>query len=59
MTVAYVLAPELTLRPGRQRYSRLADRLWRFEAPEFDFTADIAVDAEGFVVDYPGLFRRN
>lgn len=59
VTVAYLLAPELALRPGRQRYTRLADRLWRFEAPEFNFAADITVDADCFVVDYPGLFRRD
>ena len=56
--VAYILAPELGLRAGPQRYTRLADRLWRFHAVDSGFTADISVDADGFVVDYPGLFRR-
>lgn len=56
--VAYVLAPELGLRAGPQRYTRLADRLWRFHGIDSGFTADILVDADGFVVDYPGLFRR-
>jgi hypothetical protein len=59
ITVAYILAPDLSLRAGAQRYTHLAERLWRFHSPEIGFTADISVDEEGFVVDYPGLFRRS
>lgn len=58
ITVAYVLAPELRLHAGRQRYTLLGEGSWRFEAPQTGFTADISVDAEGFVLDYPGLFQR-
>jgi hypothetical protein len=36
----------------------LSQRLWRFDGLDIDFTADITVDNEGFVVDYPGLFQR-
>ena len=57
--VAYILVPELSLRAAPQRYTRLADRLWRFEGLDIDFTSDITVDENGFVVDYPGLFRRD
>lgn len=56
--VAYILAPELSLRAGPQRYTQIADRLWRFNGIDINFTADIAVDEESFVVDYPGLFHR-
>ena len=56
--VAYILVPELTLRAAPQRYTHLSQRLWRFDGLDIDFTADIAVDEDGFVVDYPGLFRR-
>jgi hypothetical protein len=56
--VAYVLAPELRLRTGRQVYERLDERRWRFQAPDSGFTAELTVDAEGFVIDYPGLFTR-
>lgn len=56
--VAYILVPELSLRAAPQRYTRLAERLWRFDGLDIDFTADITVDDDGFVVDYPGLFRR-
>ena len=58
IAVAYVLAPELTLRARPQRYIRLADRLWRFAGQDIDFTTDITVDEHGFAIDYPGLFRR-
>jgi hypothetical protein len=56
--VAYVLVPELTLRAAPQRYTHIEERLWRFESLDSGFAADITVDAEGFIVDYPGLFRR-
>jgi uncharacterized protein len=56
--VAYILVPELSLRAAPQRYTRLADRLWRFDGLDIDFTADLTVDDEGFVTEYPGLFRR-
>jgi uncharacterized protein len=56
--VAYILVPELSLRAAPQRYTRLAERLWRFDGLDIDFTADITVDEDGFVSDYPGLFRR-
>jgi uncharacterized protein len=56
--VAYILVPELSLRAAPQRYTHLSQRLWRFDGLDIDFTADITVDEDGFVVDYPGLFRR-
>lgn len=56
--VAYILVPDLSLRAAPQRYTRLADRHWRFEGLDIDFSAEITVDEEGFVIEYPGLFRR-
>ena len=41
-----------------QRYTRLGDRLWRYEGLFRDFVADLAVDDMGLVLDYPQLFRR-
>jgi hypothetical protein len=42
-----------------QRYRCLdADRRFRFEAVDASFTADITVDDDGLVTDYPGLFKR-
>ena len=42
---------EVTASGGRYRYESLANGVsW--------FTAELAVDADGLVLDYPGLFRR-
>jgi uncharacterized protein len=56
--VAYVSVPELTVRPVRQRYTLLpGDRpVYRYESGSF--SADLAVDGDGIVIDYPGLWRR-
>jgi uncharacterized protein len=62
LAVTYVRVPELLVGPERQRYGcleELADGgLYRFEALPSGFTAELPVDAEGLVIDYPGLFRR-
>lgn len=58
VAVAFIAVPGLAVEAGRQRYTRLADRLWRFEGLEADFVADLPVDGDGVVLDYPGLFRR-
>ncbi|HEV8389739.1 MAG TPA: putative glycolipid-binding domain-containing protein [Dongiaceae bacterium] len=58
INVAYILVPELSLRAAPQRYTRLAERLWRFDGLDIDFTADLTVDESGFVIAYPGLFLR-
>lgn len=56
------LDPDISMTPFTNtvaiRCTRLADRLWRFDGLDIDFTADITVDEEGFVMDYPGLFQR-
>ena len=62
LVVAYVRVPELLLGSERQRYGCLETRveggLYRFEALPSGFTAELPVDADGLVIDYPGLFRR-
>jgi uncharacterized protein len=62
LDVVYVSAPDLTARRVSQRYTLLkrdADAeapLYRYESGAF--SADLTVDSEGFVTDYPGLWRR-
>ncbi len=56
--VVYVTVPDLTLAPASQRYTRLTERLYRFESLASGFIADITVDEHGLVTDYPELFRR-
>lgn len=60
--VVYVDAPALTARRARQRYTLLGGdtndgaAVYRYESGSF--TADVTVDSDGFVTDYPGLWRR-
>jgi uncharacterized protein len=57
--LCYVDVPGLTVSVQNQRYTTLASgSLYRFESPASGFTADLPVDADGFVLDYPGLFKR-
>ena len=60
LTMAWVSVPDLGVRPSLQRYEH------RAITPEGavvvfssgSFSAELTVDAEGFVLDYPGLSRR-
>lgn len=58
ITTAYVDAPSLQVLPDPQRYTRVAVDRYLYESLDSDFTREITVDPDGFVVDYPGLFRR-
>jgi uncharacterized protein len=57
--VAYVAAPEL--RPVRVEQAYVCiepDREYRYEGVFRNFTANLRVDEDGLVIDYPTLFRR-
>lgn len=58
--MAYIPADTLEPYPDEQIYTRLSERVYRFENGEGEdhFTADITVDENGLVVDYPQLFER-
>ncbi len=60
--VAYFDGTELQPWPEPQRYTCFqkgeGSGLYRFLSLDGGFTADLPVDADGLVVDYPGLFRR-
>ena len=62
IVVVYVTVPGLDLSIARQRYHCLSwgpdGGRYRFDAPATGFTAEITVDADGFVIDYPGVARR-
>ncbi len=57
--LCYIEVPSLAVLPANQRYTALTPgSLYRFESLESGFTADLPVDEDGFVRDYPGLFKR-
>jgi hypothetical protein len=62
VSVAYVEGTKLQAWPEPQRYTCLEKSslggLYRFLSLDGGFTADLPVDADGLVLDYPGLFRR-
>jgi hypothetical protein len=62
LITAWVSVPDLSVRADAQRYSYLRGgpdhHLIRYEATDGSFAADITVDRDGLVVDYPGIARR-
>jgi hypothetical protein len=60
LLVAWVTLPDLRVRAVRQGYRHLAraggGAVVRYQ--QGTFTADVEFDAEGFVLDYPGLANR-
>jgi hypothetical protein len=52
----WVEVPSLQVTLSEQRYAPLGDGVVRFQAGEF--VSDIEFDAEGFVVNYPGIGAR-
>jgi hypothetical protein len=56
--VVYIAAPQLNVALMRQAYTRIGPGLYRFESIDSGFTADLPVDEDGVVLDYPGLFQR-
>lgn len=53
--VVYVMLPELTARPAAISYSSASDGI-KLHSPVADTT--VTVDADGFIIDYPGLAER-
>lgn len=66
LKMLYITVPELSLSVSKQRYTCLEKSaeggLFRFQTIEDDgstsFEALLPVDADGVVLDYPGLFKR-
>jgi hypothetical protein len=62
LTMAWVAVPALTVQTDRQRYRHLRSspdhHVVRYEALDGSFAADITLDADGVVIDYPGIARR-
>ncbi len=62
LRMVYVQVPALEVGPATQRYTRRrhgeAGSRFLYEGLDTDFKAEITLDAEGFVVDYPGIWER-
>jgi hypothetical protein len=60
--MAWVSVPDLSVHPSRQRYTFVrptpGGAVVRYESLESDFTAELTIDADGLVVDYPGIGRQ-
>ena len=62
LSIVYVSVPDLAVTVDGQRYTCLERQgqggLYLYESLDSAFRADLRVDADGLVLDYPGLFRR-
>ncbi|OLL28912.1 transcriptional regulator [Burkholderia sp. SRS-W-2-2016] len=58
--VAYISTPDLQVTRAGQAYSCIAlNREYRYEGIFRDFVANLTVDGDGLVIDYPTLFARS
>lgn len=62
LSVVYLAIPDLQPKPVSQRYTCLdlaaSGGQYRYEASFRGFTAELPVDGDGLVLDYPETFRR-
>ncbi|MFL5863394.1 MAG: putative glycolipid-binding domain-containing protein [Solirubrobacteraceae bacterium] len=63
--MVWISVPDLSIHPSAQRYTHLETRSEHERVVQFqaigngvDFTADVVFDADGLVVDYPGIASR-
>jgi uncharacterized protein len=47
------------VKPVKQLYRRISENLYHYENTPNSFEADIKVDKDGFVIEYPKLFNRS
>jgi hypothetical protein len=62
LKVVYIKLPELHVFPFEQRYTCLDvsanGGTYRYESLSSGFTADLPVDHDGIVLDYPQIWKR-
>jgi hypothetical protein len=56
--MAWVSVPGLTVERSEQRYEPIDARRVRYVGLDHDFSAELELDEDGFVVRYPGLAER-
>ncbi len=57
VTAAWLRFPDFVLEPLEQVYRRVGQDTYRYESAGGQFTADLIVNAAGFVTHYPGLWE--
>ncbi len=57
VTAAWLRFPEFKLEPLQQQYTRLDESTYHYESAGGQFVADLKVNRQGFVIDYPGLWQ--
>jgi hypothetical protein len=62
LVMAWVSVPDLSVHASRQRYTFLRKSgevsVVRYESGSRDFVAELTFDADGLLIDYPGIGRR-
>ncbi|WP_161496097.1 putative glycolipid-binding domain-containing protein [Zobellia sp. OII3] len=56
--VVYFDLPTRNFNPSKQRYTNLGNGVYKYENLASGFTANLKVDSQGFVLDYPGIWHR-
>jgi len=56
--IIYIDLFENSIKHVKQKYRRISSEVYKYENVPNDFEAEIRVDKEGFVIDYPQLFTR-
>ena len=51
--------PDLRVERLEQRYARVAEREYDYEAPAFEFACRLVYGEDGLVLDYPGIAERH
>jgi hypothetical protein len=56
---AWVRVPDLRVERLEQRYARVAEHEYDYEAPDLPFACRLVYGDDGFIVDYPGIAVRH
>jgi len=55
---AWILLPDLQVKPLPQRYTRIGERRYRYQSRGGAFSVELDVDEAGLVLDYPPFWKR-
>jgi hypothetical protein len=63
LKVLYIIVPEMKIERVKQQYTCLeildsGGRIYKYESLDTNFSADLKVDSDGLVINYPDLFNR-